>query len=250
MLIVAQQLLCIAAAVALSYLLTPVISEERLITWPEFYLGPLAHVFGLPTAKRGDLVECDVYEYGDTRTEPYRRKMHLWLAALLGATVPLLDLGRNPWGAAGLTVLAALFAHLATIDMGEKRLPHGLTALCTALALVIVGGSALSGFYPNPTQLLLQSAAGALVVALTYRLMYRINPDKLGFGDVQMSMTVGLILGWGGLWPMLYGFGAAWFLQGSVSLVLWMFSVTSRKAMLPLGPAIVVTSFMTPLFLS
>jgi leader peptidase (prepilin peptidase) / N-methyltransferase len=101
---------------------------------------------------------------------------------------------------------------LAFIDTAVKRLPDPLTAaafagtallLLTAaavgrhwhaLAVAILGGAALTGFY---------------------LLLVLINPAGMGMGDVKTAASVGTLLAWCG-WQYLIEGGAAGFLLAGV----------------------------------
>lgn len=244
------QVLCALAAVALTHFTVPAIGHRRVYTYYQYFCGDVAaRLLRMPIGNDEHDEPFDLYQIGDTTTEHYDGGMHLWVAFALGFCFPLLPLARNPFGMAGLLGLTVLFAHLFTIDFGEFRLPNVLTQSCMLLALGTVLLSGFFGGFPDGRQSMTNALIGGVAVLGLYLLLWVIQPGKLGWGDVQLSTTVGLLLGWNGMTILAYGFAAAWVVQGLVSIALLMVRITSMKALLPLGPAIITTTVLVPVML-
>ncbi len=69
-----------------------------------------------------------------------------------------------------------------------------------------------------------------------YLLLFLINPNGMGFGDVKLAVTLGIALGWYG-WPVLFAGTFAGFLLGAVYGVgLMILRRAGRRTAIPFGP--------------
>lgn len=94
-----------------------------------------------------------------------------------------------------LLVPAILGPALAHIDVALRRLPDPLTFSAGAATLALLTAASVTmGLDP-----LSHALAGMITMLLLYGGMWFIAPDQLGFGDVKLSASLGLILGWLGL---------------------------------------------------
>ncbi|GAA2241372.1 A24 family peptidase [Streptomyces amakusaensis] len=129
-----------------------------------------------------------------------------------------------------LTPFAVL---LALVDRRVHRLPDRLTLPLAAAAAVLLGPAALlpgaAGSWPGA--LLGGAALGAVYCAL-----FLIHPDGMGFGDVKLALSLGVVLGWYG-WSVLFAGAFAGFLFGSVyGLGLMLLGRAGRGTAIPFGP--------------
>ncbi|MFC4607836.1 prepilin peptidase [Streptomyces maoxianensis] len=147
-------------------------------------------------------------------------------AALAAATGPRPELA--VWLL--LTPFAVL---LALVDRNVHRLPDQLTLPLAAAAAALLG---LAGLLPGdagswPTALL-----GGLVLGAAYLVLFLIHPNGMGFGDVKLALSLGVVLGWYG-WAVLFAGAFAGFLFGSVyGLGLIALRRAGRKTAIPFGP--------------
>ena len=122
---------------------------------------------------------------------------------------------------------------LARIDLAVQRLPDVLTLPLGAGTAVALGVAAvLPGHGGSWTRALL----GAVVLGAAYFVLLLINPSGLGFGDVKLAPTLGLVLGWYG-WPVLFAGTFAGFVLAAVTgLILLGIGRAGRKTPIPFGP--------------
>ncbi|MGC5346286.1 prepilin peptidase [Streptomyces sp. DT171] len=129
-----------------------------------------------------------------------------------------------------LTPVAVL---LAAVDHRVHRLPDRLTLPLAALAAVLLGGAALlPGHGGSWTSALLGGAA----LGAFYLLLFLINPNGMGFGDVKLAPALGAALGWYG-WAVLFAGGFAGFLLGALyGCGLMALRRAGRGTGIPFGP--------------
>ncbi|MFJ8847365.1 prepilin peptidase [Streptomyces cyaneofuscatus] len=153
--------------------------------------------------------------------------------ALAAATGPRPEL-------AGWLLLAPVAVLLATVDRRVHRLPDPLTLPLAAAAVLLLGGAALlpghAGSWPS-------GLLGGLVLGGFYLLLFLINPNGMGFGDVKLALALGIALGWYG-WEALFLGGFAGFLFGAVyGLGLVLLRRAGRKTGIPFGPFMIAGAF-------
>ncbi|MFJ6885482.1 prepilin peptidase [Streptomyces californicus] len=145
------------------------------------------------------------------------------LAAATGARPELIA-----WLA--LTPVAVL---LAAVDRRVHRLPDPLTLPLAAAAVLLLGGAAL---LPGAAGSWTSGLLGGLALGGFYFLLFLINPNGMGFGDVKLALALGVALGWYG-WAVLFVGGFAGFLFGAAyGLGLVLLRGAGRKTGIPFGP--------------
>lgn len=120
----------------------------------------------------------------------------LALAASLVSAALAASTGAAPELAVWLLLAPALLA-LAAIDLAVHRLPDVVTLPTTVIAVLLLGASAL---LPSTTGSFTRALLGMLALGTGYFVLFLISPSSIGFGDVKLAPTLGLILGWYG-WP-------------------------------------------------
>jgi leader peptidase (prepilin peptidase) / N-methyltransferase len=141
-----------------------------------------------------------------------------------------------------LVLVAGLLA-LACIDVELRLLPRSIVYVLLGLVTVLLLIAAASTSHWRDLGVAAASSAGWF--ALFYGI-YRIDPKLIGFGDVRLSLVLGLGLGWLGWLPLLLGFFAANLLGLGFSLVLiakrrWLWGVKiPYGTFLALGTAIAI----------
>jgi len=140
--------------------------------------------------------------------------------------------GSRPELAAWL-LLAPPAVLLATVDRRVHRLPDPLTLPLAGAAVLLLGGAAL---LPGHAGCWTSGLLGGLVLGGFYLLLFLINPNGMGFGDVKLALTLGVALGWYG-WEVLFLGGFAGFLFGAAyGLGLVLLRRAGRKTGIPFGP--------------
>ncbi|WNI22757.1 A24 family peptidase [Streptomyces sp. ITFR-16] len=161
------------------------------------------------------------------------------VCAALAATT-----GTRPELAAWL-LLAPVAVLLATIDHRVHRLPDGLTLPAAGAAAVLLGIAAL---LPEHAGSWLSALLGGVVLGAFYFLLFLINPNGMGFGDVKLALSLGVALGWYG-WAVVFAGGFAGFLFGAVyGIALVAMRRAGRKTGIPFGPFMIAGALLGLLF--
>lgn len=189
-----------------------------------------------PAPPHGDEPEAPVPPSGDDRPAPapapYAPGTLAPLVTVLACTVLAAATGARP-ELAGWLLLAPVAVLLATVDRRVHRLPDPLTLPLAAAAVLLLGGAALlPGHAGSWTSALL----GGLALGGFYFLLFLINPNGMGFGDVKLALALGVALGWYG-WEVLFLGGFAGFLFGAAyGLGLVLLRRAGRRTGIPFGP--------------
>lgn len=145
------------------------------------------------------------------------------LAAATGARPELI-------GWLALTPVAVL---LAAVDRRVHRLPDPLTLPLAGAVVLLLGGAAL---LPGHAGSWTSGLLGGLALGGFYLLLFLINPNGMGFGDVKLALALGMALGWYG-WTVLFVGGFAGFLFGALyGLALVLLRRAGRRTGIPFGP--------------
>lgn len=152
-------------------------------------------------------------------------------------------------GYSGGLLLLAYFGVVTVIDIEHRLILHPVSIFGGMIGLLI--GSWLHGVRVT----IIGGAAGFLMMLLLYylgaifvRLMARwrgteINEVALGFGDVNLSGIVGLLLGWPGI---VAGLVLAIILAGMISLIYMLIMALrgkySANLAIPYGPFLVIST--------
>lgn len=145
------------------------------------------------------------------------------LAAATGARPELI-------GWLALTPVAVL---LAVVDRRVHRLPDPLTLPLAVAAVLLLGGAAL---LPGHAGSWTSGLLGGVALGGFYFLLFLINPNGMGFGDVKLALALGVALGWYG-WTVLFVGGFAGFLFGAAyGLALVLLRRAGRRTGIPFGP--------------
>jgi leader peptidase (prepilin peptidase) / N-methyltransferase len=125
---------------------------------------------------------------------------------------------------------------LAVVDFRVQRLPDVLTLPLAAAALVLLAGAAAlpehAGDWPT-------ALYGALALGAGYFVLFLINPDGMGFGDVKLALGLGAVLGWYGWGAVLLGTFAGFLYGGLYGTVLVVARRAGRKTSIPFGPFLI-----------
>jgi leader peptidase (prepilin peptidase)/N-methyltransferase len=130
---------------------------------------------------------------------------------------------------------------LALVDLSVHRLPDVLTLSLPGAAVALLGGAAL---LPGSAGSWLGALLGGVALAGAYVVLFVIHPNGMGFGDVKLALTLGVVLGWYG-WSVLFVGAFAGFLLGAVyGLGLMLARRASRRTAMPFGPFMVLGAFL------
>ncbi|QQM46947.1 prepilin peptidase [Streptomyces liliifuscus] len=133
-------------------------------------------------------------------------------------------------------LLAPLGALLAVVDFTVQRLPDVLTLSLAGAALVLLAGAAAA---PENAGDWLTALYGALALGGGYFVLFLINPNGMGFGDVKLALGLGAALGWYGWGALLLGTFAGFLFGGLYGLGLVVVRRAGRKTSMPFGPFLI-----------
>ncbi|MEV4448984.1 prepilin peptidase [Streptomyces mirabilis] len=187
----------------------------------------------LRTSWSGPFDAPTAYRYGPT-TPLVALTTALACAGLAVAT------GARPELAVWL-LLAPLGVLLAVVDFRVQRLPDVLTLPLAGLALVLLGVMALVPEHAGewPTALF-----GSLVLGGAYFLLFLVNPNGMGFGDVKLALGIGAVLGWYGWGTVVLGTFAGFLFGGLYGLGLVLMRRAGRKTSIPFGPFLIAGAYV------
>ncbi|MCX4590071.1 A24 family peptidase [Streptomyces sp. NBC_01340] len=138
-------------------------------------------------------------------------------------------------------LLAPLGVLLAVVDFRVQRLPDVLTLPLAGLALALLGVMALVPEHAGqwPTALL-----GSLALGGAYFLLFLVNPNGMGFGDVKLALGIGAVLGWYGWGTVVLGTFAGFLFGGLYGLGLVLLRRAGRKTSIPFGPFLIAGAYV------
>lgn len=130
--------------------------------------------------------------------------------------------------------LAAVGVTLSGIDIACKRLPDVLTKP----SYLVVGGllAIAVPHVANGPLRFVHAIIGMLVLLGLYFLLWLINPRGMAWGDVKLSGSLGLALGWLGMNASVIGTFAGFLLGALSGLLMVVLGRLKMKSAIPFGP--------------
>ncbi|MEU9209022.1 A24 family peptidase [Streptomyces sp. NPDC048415] len=138
-------------------------------------------------------------------------------------------------------VLAPLGVLLAVVDFSVQRLPDVLTLPLAGAALALLGAVAA---VPEHAGDWLTALLGALALGGAYFLLFLINPNGMGFGDVKLALGLGAVLGWYGWSVVFLGTFAGFLFGGLYGTALVVVRRAGRKTSIPFGPFLIAGAYV------
>jgi leader peptidase (prepilin peptidase) / N-methyltransferase len=138
----------------------------------------------------------------------------------------------------GVWLLAAPVALvLVGVDLKVHRLPDVLTLPLALGATALLG---LVALLPGAGGTWTGAVLGGLTLGAVYLVLFLINPQGMGLGDVKLALAVGVALGWYG-WTVLFFGTFLGFASGAVyGLLLVLRKRGGRRTALAFGPFMVI----------
>ncbi len=155
-------------------------------------------------------------------------------AALAAATGTRPELG--VW-----LLLAPVGVLLAVVDFKVQRLPDVLTLPLAGAALALLAAVAV---VPEHAGDWLTALLGALALGAGYFVLFLINPNGMGFGDVKLALGLGAVLGWYGWGAVVLGTFAGFLFGGLYGMGLVVIRRAGRKTSIPFGPFLIAGAFV------
>ena len=130
---------------------------------------------------------------------------------------------------------------LALVDFRVQRLPDPLTLPFAAAALALLGVAAALPEHAGdwPTALF-----GAVALGGGYFVLFLVNPNGMGFGDVKLALGLGAVLGWYGWSAVFLGTFAGFLFGGLYGLGLVIVRRAGRKTSIPFGPFLIAGAYV------
>jgi leader peptidase (prepilin peptidase)/N-methyltransferase len=137
-------------------------------------------------------------------------------------------------------LLAPAGVLLTIVDFRVQRLPDVLTLPLAALALALLGAAAV---LPEHAGRWRTALLAALVLGAGYFLLFLVNPDGMGFGDVKLAPGLGAVLGWYGWGTVVLGTFTGFLLAGLYGLALVLTRRATRRTAIPFGPFLIAGAY-------
>jgi leader peptidase (prepilin peptidase)/N-methyltransferase len=154
----------------------------------------------------------------------------LLTGALFGAMAARFD---DSWALPAYLVLTGALVALSWIDLEHYLLPNRIVYPMTVALVVLFAFAALldddwSAFSRG-------LIAGAIAFGV-YFLLHIVSPRSMGFGDVKLSFSLGLALGWLSWEELVLGLFLAFLYGAVIGIIVMIARRRDRKAAIPFGP--------------
>ena len=149
------------------------------------------------------------------------------------------------WELPAYLVLTAALLAISIIDLEHFIVPDRITAPLTVAALALLGLAAATdgnGWRYGRTVL------GGLAFFAFLLLLNILYPRGMGMGDVKLSFSLGLYLGWLGWGQVFLGGFLAFLLGALIGVGLIAAGLKGRKDFVPFGPFLALGTFLTILW--
>ncbi|MFV2118333.1 prepilin peptidase, partial [Streptomyces sp. Act-28] len=138
-------------------------------------------------------------------------------------------------------LLAPFALLLSAVDRRVHRLPDRLTLPLAAAVPLLLGVVAL---LPARTGSWRLSVLGALALGGAYLVLFLVNPNGMGFGDVKLAFPLGAALGWYGWSTLMAGAFAGFLLGAAYGLGLVVRRRATRRSAIPFGPFMIAGALL------
>jgi leader peptidase (prepilin peptidase)/N-methyltransferase len=143
-----------------------------------------------------------------------------------------------------LALLAAAAPFLTAVDLRERRLPDLITLpLAAGCALILLVTAALGGEWSRAGL----AALCALGATAFFLVLFVLAPSQMGFGDVKLMLSFGLVLGWQGPFVTIAGVMLGLVSALVFGLVAMALRRAGRRSHLALGPHLIAGALVLAL---
>src|SRR2546423_189754 len=151
----------------------------------------------------------------------------------------------SSWALPAYLVLAAALLAISIIDLEHFIVPDRITAPLTVSALALFGLAATAEGNGWRFGRALLGGVAYFAFLLLLNLLY---PRGMGMGDVKLSFSLGLYLGWLGWGQVFLGGFLAFLLGAVVGVGLIATKIKTRKDVVPFGPFLALGAMLTILW--
>lgn len=138
--------------------------------------------------------------------------------------------------------LAAVCMVLALVDTRTRRLPDPLTLPSYPIGVALLGIAV--PFTEDGVRHFVSALIGMAVLYAIYAVLFLINPNGIGWGDVKLAGILGLYLGWLGLPVWAAGTFLGFLLGALFGLGLILARKATRKTPIPFGPFMIAGTLL------
>jgi leader peptidase (prepilin peptidase) / N-methyltransferase len=163
-------------------------------------------------------------------TPTRRLAVALLCGALFGGMAARFD---DTWALPAYLVLTGALVALAAIDLEHYILPNRIVYPLAGVMLVLL---ALASLADDDLAALSRGVIAGLVAFGIFFVLHVFSPRSMGFGDVKLSFTLGLALGWIGWGELVLGLFLGFLYGAIVGIGLLVTRVRTKKQAVPFGP--------------
>ena len=156
--------------------------------------------------------------------------MTILTAALFGGMAARFD---DSWALPAYLVLTAALVALAFIDLETYLLPNRIVYPLTVATIVLLGLGALAD---DDLDALGRGLLAGAIAFVIFFVLHLVSPRSMGFGDVKLSFTLGLALGYLSWGEMILGLFLGFLYGAVIGIVLIATKVRGRSQAVPFGP--------------
>jgi leader peptidase (prepilin peptidase)/N-methyltransferase len=149
------------------------------------------------------------------------------------------------WALPAYLVLVSALLALSLIDLDTFLLPNRIV-YPLAVALVVLFG--LAALLEDAGSDYLRALLGGLAAYAFFLAVHLIAPRGMGFGDVKLSFSLGVALGWLSWGTVLLGLFLGFLLGAVVGVALIATKVRTRRDHVPFGPFLAAGTVLAILF--
>jgi leader peptidase (prepilin peptidase)/N-methyltransferase len=151
----------------------------------------------------------------------------------------------DSWILPAYLVFTAAGLALSIIDLEHFLLPNRIVY---PLSIAMVPLIAIGALGDDDWKGLLRAVIGGLLAFAFMFIVHVIYPRGMGFGDVKLAWTLGLVLGWISLGVVFLGLFLGFVLGAVIGLVLVVVTKAGRKTRVPFGPFLFVGTYIALLW--
>jgi leader peptidase (prepilin peptidase)/N-methyltransferase len=149
------------------------------------------------------------------------------------------------WELPAYLVLVSALLALALIDLDTFLLPNKIVYPLTVALVVLLG---LAAVLDDSGDDFVRALLGGLSAFAFFGVVHLISPRGMGFGDVKLSFSLGVALGWISWGSVFLGLFLGFFLGAVVGVALIATRVKSRRDHVPFGPFLAAGTVLAILF--
>jgi leader peptidase (prepilin peptidase) / N-methyltransferase len=149
------------------------------------------------------------------------------------------------WELPAYLVLVSALLALALIDLDTFLLPNKIVYPLTVALVVLL---ALAAVLDDAGDDFVRALLGGLSAFAFFGIVHLISPRGMGFGDVKLSFSLGVALGWISWGSVFLGLFLGFLLGAVVGMALIATKVKSRRDHVPFGPFLAAGTVLAILF--